>query len=208
MKQPAQRDLLRTDPKRIRRATAVLTVMLLATGCAPVRYIAARGRDLADCFQLNGGFSLGLSAQIKATDLVHLHPGFSMDKKFGFVGRYGGVWEEYNSGTLALLPCVPLGFDGSHPTRLPDPRAESYLNARTAVTGSKGLRAEVQDWCNVVHVPSLGEPKRPWIDRFDLEVGATALVANARVGFSPGQVVDFLVGIIGFDPAGDDHPKE
>ena len=38
---------------------------------------------------------------------------------------------------------------------------------------------------------------------FDLEVSATILVGG-RLGFSPGELVDFLAGLLGFDPIEDD----
>jgi hypothetical protein len=47
------------------------------------------------------------------------------------------------------------------------------------------------------------EKKRKLVDAFDIEVGATLLL-SARVGFSPGQFVDFITGWFGLDIAGDD----
>jgi hypothetical protein len=38
------------------------------------------------------------------------------------------------------------------------------------------------------------------------EVGATLGVIEARVGINPMEILDFLVGIFGLDPAGDDPP--
>ena len=43
------------------------------------------------------------------------------------------------------------------------------------------------------------------VHTFDLEVGAFALILGARVGFSPGEFVDFLLGWFGVDIAGDDR---
>lgn len=193
--------------KRAAQSALILAVLLALPGCGPLRYAAARARDLADIFQVNAGFSMGLATQIKATDLLHLHQGISMDKKFGFVGRHGGTWEEYTSGLLPLLPAYAcLDPNSPHPFPLPDPGADEYINTRTCTLGGPGITGAVQDWCNVVHLPGLGMPRRRWVDRFDLELGATALVVNARAGVSPGQAIDFLVGWLGLDPAHDDRP--
>ncbi|MFP4055377.1 MAG: hypothetical protein ACLF0G_00735 [Candidatus Brocadiia bacterium] len=43
------------------------------------------------------------------------------------------------------------------------------------------------------------------VHAFDLEVGGSAL-ASLRVGFSPGQLLDFLAGWTTLDIAGDDRP--
>ena len=50
--------------------------------------------------------------------------------------------------------------------------------------------------------------QRKAIDSFDLEVEATCVVLGARVGFSPGQFLDFLLGWTALDIGGDDAPDE
>ena len=46
----------------------------------------------------------------------------------------------------------------------------------------------------------------PWahVHAFDTELGVYLLIVNAKVGFSPGEAVDFLVGLVGLDIAQDD----
>jgi hypothetical protein len=72
-------------------------------------------------------------------------------------------------------------------------------------TGGDWDDLQVQDECYIIHFLDVGatNPQRPWVDRFDLELGVTIGI-GARVGFSPGQLVDFLGGCFGWDPAQDD----
>ncbi len=53
----------------------------------------------------------------------------------------------------------------------------------------------------------LAPVKDVWQSSF-LEVGGTVALVHARVGFSPLQLADFVAGLFGFDPAGDDARKE
>jgi hypothetical protein len=48
----------------------------------------------------------------------------------------------------------------------------------------------------------------PWshVHAFDCELGLSALFFEARLGFSPGEFVDFVLGWVGADIAGDDTP--
>ena len=61
-------------------------------------------------------------------------------------------------------------------------------------------------------------PEREWIwtkagsegcwsrlHAFDVELSLTLLVGRLRLGFSPGEFVDFLLGWFGLDIAGDDR---
>jgi len=47
-------------------------------------------------------------------------------------------------------------------------------------------------------------PRRSPINFLDVDVGAGYFLAGAEAGFSPGELLDFLVGFFGFDPARDD----
>jgi hypothetical protein len=64
----------------------------------------------------------------------------------------------------------------------------------------------IQDECYLIHCLDYGHtnPTTDLWHAFDLEVSATVLV-GARIGFSPGEFVDFLAGLVGLDPIGDDR---
>ena len=48
----------------------------------------------------------------------------------------------------------------------------------------------------------------PWHSWLNLDFGVFVGVVGLRVGFCPDQVIDFLAGIFGFDPLGDDIDGE
>ncbi len=79
--------------------------------------------------------------------------------------------------------------------------------AFTEVDGEWRLR-DAQDECFLVHALGFGHTSPdtdPW-HAFDLEIAAMAGV-GVRAGFRPGEFVDFLAGIFGADPIGDDRPS-
>jgi hypothetical protein len=43
------------------------------------------------------------------------------------------------------------------------------------------------------------------VHAFDIEVGVFALILGARAGFSPGELLDFILGWVGIDIAEDDR---
>lgn len=70
-------------------------------------------------------------------------------------------------------------------------------NRATALTGLLRRPGEI---------PTVRE-KTGWQIGF-LEVGGTLGFVEARAGFNPLELVDFLAGVFGWDPAGDDPPAE
>lgn len=118
------------------------------------------------------------------------------------VGGGGHLEAGWIDGQWGHAPMVMLGLP------VAPFMEEGVLYGRYVFTESGGAwdLAEVQDECYLVHALPVGvtNPQRPWVERFDLEVGVTVLI-GARVGFSPGQLVDFVGGWFGWDPAGDDQ---
>lgn len=178
---------------------AVLAACVLVAGCAPAgRYLAARGLDLADVVQLNAGYGPGALASAKATDFAHLAAGWSRDRKAGIVGRHAARWDEEN-----------LGFPVSNVAEFyyaPRWRLASALlcfQAREVGPFATGDREFLWNRLD----SRCGRTEAPWLDRFDLEAGGTALFVNARAGLRPGQAADFVLGLFTLDPAGDDDPE-
>jgi len=164
---------------------ALAALVMLSTGCA---YSRARALDLADCFSASVGAGLELSADAQATDLLHLGVGGGVHQEVGFVGRRYGAASVFS----IFLPVTPFL------------EQVGYGRYAMEVAGTWS-EDDVQDECYVVHVldkpPT--NPRRAWIDAWDVEVGAMVLVGG-RVGIRPGQMLDFLGGWFGWDPAGDD----
>lgn len=168
----------------VRRAAALLAAPLCAACIAP-----GRGRDLADCFTLTLSCGPEVSVDAKATEALHLAVGGGFHVEAGCIKGDAGEAMVMTYG----LPVVPFLEDG-------------ILYGRYSAFESGSWTVDhVQDECYGIHL--LDEPPtnplRAPIDRFDLELGATVLV-GARAGFSPGQLLDFVAGWFGADPAGDD----
>ena len=174
-------------------AISILTLgfALLSSSCSGTGYLAQRGSDFADCFVGTVGVGLELSASVEATDLVHVMVGGGLHVEAGMIGRRRGSAAVASLG----LPVAPFLEDG-------------ILFGRYAFTEFDGewrLR-DLQDECYLIHALDLA-PTNPESDlwhAFDLEVAAMVGL-GARVGFRPGEFVDFLAGIFGADPIGDDR---
>lgn len=154
---------------------ALLSLLLLAL--AGCAYARDRAADAADIFTAEVGIGVGLHVDVKATDYLHLGLGYAHVRKVGFRGRDAFSMRDREAGLpVSAILAVGAWREGNY-GRL------GHLHA---------------------NVPDLLAYEDPW-RRADLEVGATLGFLNFRVGFSPGHLVDFLAGIFGFDPAGDDR---
>jgi len=150
-----------------------------------------RGSDFADCFKGDVGLGLGVDAQIMATDYIGTGVGASSVYKTGFKGRYNGSWEDYHVG-FGIVDYGDFGWD------IQPAETENQPPAKTKIRSFCGINPSWSD------EPKLAFPKKPFLDKFDIEAGGTWLVAGFRVGFSPGQLLDFIIGWTGIDIADDD----
>jgi hypothetical protein len=168
----------------------LVVALLFCTSCTSNGYLARRGRDLADVLAVTVSAGPELSVDVQATDLFHLGLGGGAHVEAGFVGRRVGT-----AGMMTLgLPFVPFIEDGV-----------LYGRYVFSETGGAWRLEDVEDECYIVHFIETA-PTHPKTDAWhalDLELGFTALV-GARVGFHPGELVDFLAGLVGLDPIGDD----
>ncbi len=179
---------------------AATLVVLLTGGCASRNrasadarddgYLSQRARDAADCLTLTLSAGPELSADFKATEALHLMVGG------GFHAEAGVIKGDLGTGTAMSigLPLSPFLDGGVMYRRL----GMFFITDAWTVN-------HLTDECYGIHALGLPptSPDRPLIDRFDLEFGAVVLL-GARVGFSPGQFLDFVLGLLGVDLAGDD----
>ncbi|MFT5291174.1 MAG: hypothetical protein ACI82F_003250 [Planctomycetota bacterium] len=166
-------------------------LVLLSSSCSGTGYFAQRGSDFADCFVGTVGFGLEVSASVEATDLAHVMVGGGLHVEAGVIGRRRGSAAMASLG----LPVAPFLESG-------------ILYGRYVFTevGGEWRLEDTQDECYLVHALGLGHtnPDTDLWHAFDLEVAAMAGI-GVRVGFRPGEFVDFLTGIFGADPIGDDR---
>ncbi|GIW71193.1 MAG: hypothetical protein KatS3mg102_0735 [Planctomycetota bacterium] len=146
-------------------------------GLGGCSYLSDRAADLVDVFTVEVGFGPGLHADLKATDWLHLGVGYAQLRKAGLRGR-DAVWMRDREVGLPLSALLWVG---------------AWREGALERLGH--LHADVPDL--------LAYPD-PW-RRADLELGLSAGLVSVRLGLSPGQLLDFLAGLFGFDPAGDDR---
>ncbi|MEK7270894.1 MAG: hypothetical protein AAB215_08155 [Planctomycetota bacterium] len=182
------------------RASEALALALAAfafSGCGLNRYLVARAADAADLVQANAGAGPGLLVSLKATEFAHVAAGYSNDWKWGFLGRHTGAWREENLG----FPVSNIGEFHAAPSL----RLLSALACFQAREVGPFVRGDAEFFWRRLDSRA-GKTASPWIDKFDVEAGATAGFVNVRLGISPGQALDFLLGVFTIDLAGDDAP--
>jgi hypothetical protein len=187
------------------RAMLALLLLLPLTGCAglagrrdAVSWLEARGADAMDIFGVRLGVGVGLGAWVRATEYAQL----------GFMFRGPGESRLVISSETAHnedfrargVPCVMTGtigrygglwFESSREVMVPlysnRDEAQSPIR-REAVAGVVSPDGRLDDW------------------RGSFGVGAHLLLVGAEFELRPWQIVDFLAGLAGYDPSGDDVP--
>lgn len=152
-------------------------------------YAEARGRDLLDCFRVEAALGPSMQADIQFTQLLHLGLGSSNTGRSGF--NYG-VTEDTRVVENHLPASLVISF-------MDDQWAGLHQMAFEGVTPP-------QHRCNIVFpgLLAMNEPAfLPW-HFFDIEAGLYLIFPGLRVGFSPGEFVDFVLGFWTYDLAGDD----
>ena len=158
----------------------LLALPLLGLGCSAVGgYLRDRGADAADVLKLQGSVGLGLAADAKLGDALHLGLGYADVRKAGFSGR-AGVWlrDREVGFPVSLLLWVGALRDG-----------------RVSRLGH--LHANVDELWHL-------RPAR-W---GEVEAGVFLGVLGVRVGVSLIELADLLAGLVGFDPLADDRGLE
>ena len=211
--------------------TAVLLALLpLSAGCQTSidNYFGNRARDLGECFMLQAGLGIGIDVDVKAAGLVHANAGFAAyflrnslgwvygmprpesigapmwtipsEGEIGLVVRHDSLryfnGKERKHRCYAILPGVLSWEQGAPLWREPEEtmlrqgeQLRSYLDESQMLAREQAERAML---------------RKARVHAFDIEAGVFILIVGARVGFSPGEFLDFLLGWFGVDIAGDD----
>jgi len=174
--------------------------VLVGSGCT---YAKDRANDFVDCFKGDVGYGFGLDAQVMVTELISGGVGASEIKKIGFKGRYIGTWWDLHMG-VPIMPFFSFLIFGP---------ATDFVSIGSGKGGTvnddKGIpNTEIVSFLfiNPAFFTYYDPPiiNTPLINKFDIEVGGTTVVVGARVGFSPGQFLDFIIGWTGIDIGKDD----
>ncbi len=182
---------------RSRLRATILLAALPAAGCS---WAQQRAMDFADVFRAEGLVGYGLQIHANAGELVHAGAGSS--KSWGMGVVYGRA--ESNVTTEDHLPLSLLWTIAD--------RTREALHS-LPVGDQEGRRGIHR--CYVLFPGSIGGGtlEKPDIHFFDVEIGFLALFWGIELGFSLGELADWLLGLFKFDDswsfldiAGDDQP--
>ena len=189
-------------------------------GCScTLPYSSPANRRVAEIFRLQGGIGRGLGVTARGAGLLDIGlntPGeFPHSSGFGLV--YGDPYflssDQVDVDFMRLIHDETIGVntDGSgeyahsHKCWGLLPAVFSRIDRIDGADYPKS--ADHADW---LEGPMLWSDHALELDHwahvhaFDAELGVYLLVVNAKVGLSPGEGVDFLLGLFGIDIAQDD----
>jgi hypothetical protein len=161
-------------------------------------WFTARGADFMDVLGLRIGVGIGLGAYVRATEWVQLGMMWRGPSETSLVGASGSVRTE--GFQVRGVPCAMMGTIGRYGGLWSEYSREvmlpGYTNRRDVVPP---IRREV--FAGVVPPDGLADD---WEASFGIGVHAVVLGLEAEV--RPLQFLDFLAGLLGYDPSGDDVP--
>lgn len=165
---------------------------MLLTSCS---YLQNRANDALDVFLCEGLLGPGLYAEARVTDFAAVGLGMQVVASGGLRGRCIGSGHRENLGLGpfilggAYIPAEPLLYD--------DPDYSDGNDEEPCVQvlclPSKGIK------CEAGYSPSARRLRMA-----DLGVTATVGYVGVRVGFSPGELLDLVLGFFIIDLGGDD----
>ena len=142
-------------------------------------YPVNRGGDFMDMLSLQFGFGFGLHLNAHATRAAQVGFGGTAVSRFGFDGRQGGLCNE-SKGEFSLLPFTMESFRRSN--------AFGGFTDYSIPEDSATLYRLHRDYTGV-------------------GAEATAGIVNVGGEIHPVEVLDFVVGFLGFDLSSDDYPR-
>ncbi len=175
-------------------AMLAIATLTLASGCAT--YVRDRVADAGDIFTATVGTGIGVTAKAGP---IHTGLGSGMDLyglRGGEVGSF--VPSKYDSGPCGDFSLAFVSAGGFAPSR---PRAHAR-----GKTSYSAFWDDEQKLLPLLDLPWNSDAEcHPVIDpqwtQLDLSVG---FFASVRLGFNPGELLDFALGLFGLDLYGDD----
>ena len=178
------------------RAARPFLAMLCVLGSGACGYLRDRGHDLLDPFRVDVGYGLGLYADVRATDWLATGAGLHRVHTAGLHGRFVGTSKTGQIG----LPLILAG------------EARSEMAPLLGGTSRFDWRRDIVPGQILVfpamHMGRTGTSAWSLADRnvrvADVGASLTLGVVSVSLGFSAGEVLDLLLGVVGIDLAGDD----
>lgn len=198
-------------------------------------YLSWRALDLVDTFKLSAGVGPGIAVDLRATDWFAPGLGYmSYTTNVGWDDReIFGVWDEcvvINTPRAVVEAAIGSQDERTSPDYDPQQRIGRLALASVFLANERWLRnpsngdvtVDYYSLFNFAPIASFlrqADPGRFFVkdgenvivrsksvwDQGWFEVGATVLVLHARAGVNLFQALDFVAGVFGLDPAGDDR---
>lgn len=161
-------------------------------------WLEARGADAMDIVGLRLGVGIGLGAWVRATEWAQLGLMRRGPTETDLVGGSGTAHAE--GFRVRGVPCAMFGTIGRWGGLWTESSREILLPAysnrgdvvppirREVVAGAVSPDGSADDW------------------RLSFGAGVHALILGVEAELRPVQVLDFVAGLLGYDPAGDDVP--
>lgn len=216
MRSPGQRleragTAARSLPRSVARVSRSLLLLGLLAACAASTacagpagrrdvssWMEARGADFMDVFGLRVAVGVGLGAYVRCTEYAQFGVLFRGPAESRLVvSAETPHTEDFH---VRGVPCVVAGtigrygglwYENSHEVMLPlyDNRDDALSPIhREIIAGLVPIDGRGDDW------------------RGSVGAGVHAFLAGGEFEVRPWQAVDFLAGLIGYDPSGDDVP--
>jgi hypothetical protein len=187
-----------------RQLTTALLGLLLLAGCAGPSgrrdvgsWLEARGADLMDTVGARVAVGPGLGVMARATRWLQLGAMLRGPSEQDLAGASTGAGDEF---TMRSVPCFMFGTIGRYGGAWFETSRELAIpgySTRDDVLG--GIQRNI-----IAGVVSLDGRDDRW--EWSLALGAHLLLLGADVEVRPLEALDFLAGLVGYDPSGDDVP--
>lgn len=174
--------------------------LVLSSGCASTKaYLADRGRDAGDIVSVAVGTGVGAKVRVSAISFGLLHEGSMAGLTGGslFAGAPGKYCNDVQFFCCGSQHVAPPGSEERY-------KKFDALQAET-IGGQDGEWCLLPPFCLGPLVPLPQELKHDRAPYYYTHIEVVAgLVGSVRVGFNPGELVDFMLGIVGLDILHDD----
>jgi hypothetical protein len=168
------------------KRSILLVMCALLASCG---YLRDRAKDAADIFTVTAGLGAGAKTRVGPINL-----GFIFNSEIAGLrgGEFFAIPSESDEEMRGIdLQVLVFGYEASSLT--------PAMERRDKFQGTANL---------IVPIPNVGHEmtvrNAPYWTQIDLVAGAGPSV---RVGFNPGELVDFLLGWFGIDIYGDDRSR-
>jgi hypothetical protein len=193
------------------RTASLCTLVPLVCGCG---YLADRALDFTDFIYFGASTGGGVIVRAQATHLVSLELGARSDERmYGWRERHG-IWDESSFGIFTSSFWSPV-LGSETPPAWNGLDVIKTSHSKTAFGTGKMVLQENDPTRPLIEEQRVVETKHHLfiltkstdmsVTRFfDVQVDASAVIGGVQVGISPGELVDFLLGFLTIDLAGDD----